>query len=77
MCYKTWISNAPEEYRYDGWFSGRKPIAITSRYGQNQPIGLETEIEEEESNNWDTQRDWSKLKYVTVAIATHLRYGFI
>ena len=75
--YQNWISDAPEEYLSDMWFRSRIPVAVTSRYGQNQPIGLETMNDDEESYTWDTLRDWSRLKYVTVAVATHLRSRLI
>jgi hypothetical protein len=67
------MEEAPATYHQDGWFENRNPIAVTSRYGQNQPIGLQTHREGEELYSWETMRQWSKIKYVTVALATHLR----
>ena len=71
--YEQWINAAPGEYREDGFFVQRRPIAITSRYGQNQELGLNEETEMEEGLNWQRDRDFSRVRYISVAIATHLR----
>jgi len=72
--YETWVRSAPDIYKEDGFINEQYPVAVTCRYGQNQPLGLFVENEEEEENNWDHDQDFSKLRYISVAIATHLRY---
>jgi hypothetical protein len=48
------------------------PIIVTSRYGQNQPI-CEEDYRNDELASWQRERYWSNIRYVTVAIATHVR----
>jgi hypothetical protein len=67
--YESWIANAPRSYR-DAFIRQRMPIVVTSLYGQNQLI-METE---EDSDSWRRQRNYSDVHYMSVAIATHLRY---
>ena len=71
--YAEWLANAPESYRSDGFFTSRQPVAITSRYGQNQQIGGSETNAEEEDRNWDIDRPWGEISHVTVALATHVQ----
>lgn len=68
--YEQWVQSAPASYKQDSFLQDRYPVAITSRYGQNQELGLNIE---EEIVNWDRDRNFERIRYVTVAIATHLR----
>ena len=70
--FDRWIRRAPESYK-DHFLSTRYPVAITSLYGQNQPRALDGEEEEEEFGNWTRNRDFSRIKYLNIALATHLR----
>ena len=74
--YDIWIANAPASYKSDGFFTGRRPVAITSRYGQNQLIGGSEANAGLEDRNWTEDRPWDKLSHVTVALATHIQYVF-
>ena len=67
--YGSWVMRAPDEYKADKFFLDRVPVIITSRYGQNQQLGHQPEDEVE---NWKRDREWSKIRFVTVALATHL-----
>ena len=69
--YAHWIRDAPISYKADGFFADRIPIAITSIYGQNQPLAIWDDEEDEDTHNWSRSRDFSKLKYVSVSIASH------
>jgi hypothetical protein len=71
--YDNWIANAPESYKKDGFFTSRRPVGITSRFGQNQPLGASVQNAVVEDRNWDDDRPWHKLSHVTAALATHIR----
>ncbi len=66
--YVTWVDKAPEGYTEDNFFKERIPIIVTTTYGQNQQLGREPG---EESINWGRDRDYSKVRFMTVALATH------
>lgn len=68
--YSSWLRLAPAEYKEDNFFLERVPIVITSHYGQNQQLGHQPR---EERDNWNRDRDFSRVRFVTVALATHLR----
>jgi hypothetical protein len=75
--YDQWITDAPASYRSDGFFTGRRPVAVTSRYGQNQPFGGLQDNAEVEDRNWDGDRPWHQISHVTAALATHIRCVFL
>lgn len=70
--YATWLVHAPESYTKDGFFENRIPISITSKFGQNQPTAMAS-TEDADAGNWDRERDYGTIRYVSVAIATHIR----
>lgn len=67
--YDLWVQRAPESYTQDKFFQERVPIIVTSLYGQNQPLGIDPTTER---GNWHWDRDFSKIRFMTVALATHL-----
>ena len=71
--YLEWLHDAPDSYKHDGFFVHRRPVAVTSRYGQNQQIGSNEANSEVEDRNWDNDRPWDELSHVTIALATHIR----
>ena len=71
--YATWIDEAPDSYKSDDMFPERIPVAITSRFGQNQQLASSVELRNEERENWDRDRDYSRIRYLTLALATHIR----
>ena len=72
--YHSWLDDAPRDYIEDNFFKSRVPIAITSRFGQNQRLAESPRDREEELFNWARDRDYSRIRYVTLALATHIRY---
>jgi hypothetical protein len=70
--FEEWVLEAPESYK-DDFLMDRTPIVITSRYGQNQSIGVQEEDVGIDECNWDLERDFELIRYITVAIATHVR----
>jgi hypothetical protein len=71
--YQEWVANAPPDYINDDFFPSRIPVAVTSRFGQNQQLSKTHEDREEERLNWARDRDYSRIRYVTLALATHIR----
>jgi len=49
--YEDWIENAPGQYTEDGFFPMRRPVAVTSRFGQNQKLADTEELQVEEHGN--------------------------
>ena len=72
--YADWVEDAPEEYKSDRMLMSKFPVAITSRFGQNQELASSIELREEEHDNWDRDRDYTRIRYLTLALATHIRY---
>lgn len=70
----SWRDDAPPEYQTDTFLKDRVPIIVTSRYGQNQDIGTSDEEVIEDNDSWSRERDFSALRYVTIAIATHISF---
>lgn len=69
--YHTWVENAPESWKEDNFFVERSPICVISRYGQNQKLGSPRNLEEQ-STHWYRHMDFGRIRYINVAIATHL-----
>ncbi|KAI9433362.1 hypothetical protein H4582DRAFT_2061155 [Lactarius indigo] len=67
--YEEWVENAPSSWKKDGFLEKHSPIVVTSRYGQNVEIG-EVGNEKVEASNWEKERDYSKVAFTTVALAT-------
>jgi len=72
--YAQWIHEAPQTYKSDNFFLDRNPIAVTSIYGQNQQLAMWDDETDEDIDNWSRSRDFTKLKYVSVSIASHFEY---
>jgi len=71
--YDAWVTGAPPAYKTDGFLAQRVPITVTSRYGQNQDLGMSPANAAETAGNWDRDRDFQRLRYMTIALATHIR----
>ncbi|KAM6490423.1 hypothetical protein JOM56_014096 [Amanita muscaria] len=70
--YHQWINDAPAGYFDDDFFTSRVPVAITSRFGQNQQLACTREDELQERTNWRQERDYSRIRYITFAVASHI-----
>lgn len=71
--YRQWVDEAPAKYKEDGWLLGNVPITITSRYGQDQDLGLEEDSYEEAAQNWNQDHNFTPVRYMTIALATHIQ----
>jgi hypothetical protein len=72
--YDKWVADAPETYQQDNFLHSRHPITVTSIYGQNQPLSISEDDDPEDFDNWARYHDFSNIRYVTLSLATHLRY---
>jgi hypothetical protein len=69
--YDKWVERAPASWKLDNFLRSHEPIVVTSRYGQNAAIVLDSEgSEEEEAEFWSKDRDFSKIAYMSFALAT-------
>jgi hypothetical protein len=50
----------------------RVPVALAVKYGQNIPIAVLGQ-EEAERREMNEQRDWLNHRFITYAIASHVR----
>ena len=69
--YKQWSAGAPQKWKDDGLFRNSVPIVVTSRFGQNTQIAVKGN-EAEEAESWDRERDFTKVAFLTVALATSI-----
>lgn len=67
--YQAWVAAAPPHWKADGFLEKNSPIIITSRFGQNAAIAV-LGNEEREAALWDLQHDYSKIAFLTFALAT-------
>jgi len=70
--YKTWIDNAPKEWKVDSFLEGKSPIMVTSRFNQDAKIAVPGN-EAKEATAWGLECDFSKLAFFTFALATTIK----
>ncbi|KAI0341002.1 hypothetical protein BDW22DRAFT_1346333 [Trametopsis cervina] len=69
--YRKWLANAPPEWKKE--IGKRIPIILSARWGQNYPIQLHSSTGlTDAQDNWVGGRDLTKIRYVTVALATDI-----
>ena len=71
--YQSWVNNAPPAWKKDNFLQSHSPIIITSRYGQNASIAL-PHNNRNEADAWNRERDYSKVAFLTFALATSIEY---
>ncbi|KAH8978979.1 hypothetical protein EDB83DRAFT_2537418 [Lactarius deliciosus] len=69
--YTNWVNNAPDTWTADGFLNRHSPIVVTSRFGQNAAIATPGN-EEYEAESWNSERDYSKIAFLTFALATSI-----
>ena len=72
--YHNWVNNAPQSWTSDNFLNKNAPILITSCYGQNASIAL-PQNSQNEAGAWDRERDYSKVAFLTFALATSIEYA--
>jgi hypothetical protein len=70
--FDDWVDGAPDLWKVDGFLTENSPIVVTSCFGQNAAIALRGN-RLEEAAAWDRDRDYSKIAFLTVAIATSIK----
>ncbi|KAG1769738.1 hypothetical protein EV702DRAFT_1049616 [Suillus placidus] len=71
--WNTWVQEAPPSWKVDGWLQLHAPISVACRYGQNQPIASSNPgARHVEERNWQAEREYSNIRYLSMAIATDL-----
>jgi hypothetical protein len=68
--YDTW-THGDRSWFKDGFFMDSRPIFVTVRFGQNRNIYPRAALAEEASA-WELERDYSKMRFVSMALATEL-----
>ncbi|KAG1803891.1 uncharacterized protein HD556DRAFT_1303877 [Suillus plorans] len=69
----AWVEEAPPSWKVDGWLESHVPLSVACRYGQNQPItSLDPNARSVEERNWQVEREYSNIRYLSMAIATDL-----
>jgi hypothetical protein len=70
--WEEWIANSP--WSDDPFLTDRLPVGVSVRYGQDIPIcrSLQPNALQRELDQWDTDRIWRRLRYLTFALATHI-----
>jgi hypothetical protein len=71
--YDDWVNGLPNHWKRDGFLEKHTPILITSRFGQNASIALPNN-EDQEAEDWHQERDYSKIAFLTFALATSIEY---
>lgn len=73
--YDNFVANAPASWLEDGWLQQHMPVSVACRYGQNQPIAsTDRHALRVEARNWKLERDYANIRYLSMAIATHISY---
>ena len=67
--YRNWVDNAPRDYQ--AFFRSRRLAVITCRYGQNAPIELFGDLENQ-ANEFARMHRWHDARWVSIALATHI-----
>jgi hypothetical protein len=75
-CYDKWVEEAPDGWKVDGFLRDRSPIMVTSQFGQNSSITARGN-ESHEANAWQLERDYSKMAFLTIALATQIKYALL
>lgn len=69
--YDGWVNDAPAAWKKCRFLEENKLCLVSCLYGQNQPIMVQNgRYLDEEARSWSRMRDFSKMRSLTVAIAT-------
>src|SRR5947199_310923 len=67
----TFVKDAPPSWKSDGWLESRRPLGVIAAYGQNLPIRTGDDASLDEAH-WTASRDFSKARFLSTALATHV-----
>ncbi|KAI6155876.1 hypothetical protein BKA82DRAFT_4011286 [Pisolithus tinctorius] len=69
----AWVAAAPRSWKQDGFLTANAPVAVSLRYGQNQPLMVSQSIDLERMN-WNHDRNYAHIRRVSFSLATHISY---
>ncbi|KAG6369061.1 hypothetical protein JVT61DRAFT_1888 [Boletus reticuloceps] len=69
-----WVARAPASWKTDRFLLDNMPVAVTMRYGQNQPILIPNQATPERQT-WKRDHRYDHIKHFTFSVASHI--GFI
>ncbi|KIN99500.1 hypothetical protein M404DRAFT_10368 [Pisolithus tinctorius Marx 270] len=70
--FHDFMANVPDEWLEDRYMVDNVPITIALRYGQNQEICRDGQLEEEAAH-WHRLHRYHHVRTMTVALATHIQ----
>ncbi|KAF8119387.1 hypothetical protein EV363DRAFT_1199073, partial [Boletus edulis] len=73
----AWVNDAPRSWKEDGFLVDNSPVAITMRYGQNQPIcssQLDQNVVDRERTTWDHDHDLANIRLMSFSVAHHILF---
>jgi hypothetical protein len=70
--YVSYFEQAPSDWTKDKFFLDHRPISVTTLYGQNQPIAVHGQ-EQQEQVNFGRDRLARALRSISFAIASDIR----
>ncbi|KAF8121160.1 hypothetical protein EV363DRAFT_1302449 [Boletus edulis] len=70
----AWVQRAPDSWKTDGFLNNNSPVALTVRYGQNQPIYSPSDERLRASirHSWERDHDLTHVRSLSFSIAHHL-----
>ena len=71
--YARWIATAPPSYK--SFFGTRRLAIITCRYGQNAVVDTRLNVQDQ-SEAFGRLHRWSEMRWVSLAIASDIRYAY-
>ncbi|KAF8427113.1 hypothetical protein L210DRAFT_865517 [Boletus edulis BED1] len=77
LCWAEWIHAAPRSWKSDGFLANNSPVALTVRYGQNQPIcssQLDQDAVHMEQLTWDLDHDLTHIRLMSFSLAHHVLF---
>jgi hypothetical protein len=71
--WSSFVRSAPNHWHADQWLSSVIPMAVVMRYGQDR-LACNWQTRDAEAALWSKERDYTKMRIVSIAIATSLKY---
>ncbi|KAF8441791.1 hypothetical protein L210DRAFT_3645009 [Boletus edulis BED1] len=71
--WEAWVNHAPPAWKADRFLLDNTPVAVTMRYGQNQPI-LVPNFVAPERQSWKRDHKYDHIKHFTFSIASHISF---
>ncbi|KAG6371988.1 hypothetical protein JVT61DRAFT_9006 [Boletus reticuloceps] len=66
-----WVARAPASWKMDQFLLDNTPLAVTMRYGQNQPILVPNQVTPER-RSWKRDHRYDHIKHFSFSVASHI-----